>query len=160
VCTGNGGAELGSSELRLFWWLFIVSPAPPLCCFCHTWVYTCACREWFFNLSHEVLNPMYCLFQYASQNNYTLQINPASSVNPDHLLYFQFIGRFIAMVVFSICPFHCVAYYAAALPPERPTYALHPICLSVCPVSKMENHTMFKLTWEKNFQGGSRVVSA
>jgi len=58
-------------------------------------------REWFFNLSHEVLNPMYCLFQYASQNNYTLQINPASSVNPDHLLYFQFIGRFIAMVSFK-----------------------------------------------------------
>lgn len=57
-------------------------------------------REWFFNLSHEVLNPMYCLFQYASQNNYTLRINPASSVNPDHLLYFQFIGRFIALVRF------------------------------------------------------------
>jgi len=60
----------------------------------------CVYREWFFNLSHEVLNPMYCLFQYASQNNYTLQINPASSVNPDHLLYFQFVGRFIAMVVY------------------------------------------------------------
>ena len=55
-------------------------------------------REWFFNVSHDVLNPMYCLFQYANNNNYGLQINPASSVNPDHLMYFQFIGRFIAMV--------------------------------------------------------------
>lgn len=55
-------------------------------------------REWFFMLSHEVLNPMYCLFEYAGKNNYSLQINPASSVNPDHLLYFRFIGRFIAMV--------------------------------------------------------------
>lgn len=55
-------------------------------------------REWFFLLSHEVLNPMYCLFEYAGKNNYCLQINPASSINPDHLTYFRFIGRFIAMV--------------------------------------------------------------
>ena len=27
-------------------------------------------REWFFLLSHEVLNPMYCLFEYANKNNY------------------------------------------------------------------------------------------
>lgn len=60
-------------------------------------------REWFFLLSHEVLNPMYCLFMYAGNNNYSLQINPASFVNPDHLKYFEYIGRFIAMVGFSIC---------------------------------------------------------
>lgn len=53
-------------------------------------------------LSHEVLNPMYCLFEYANKSNYSLQINPASYVNPDHLLYFKFIGRFIAMVMFTI----------------------------------------------------------
>lgn len=41
---------------------------------------------------------MYCLFEYAGKNNYCLQINPASSINPDHLTYFRFIGRFIAMV--------------------------------------------------------------
>lgn len=57
-----------------------------------------SCREWFFLLSHEVLNPMYCLFEYAGKNNYCLQINPASTINPDHLSYFCFIGRFIAMV--------------------------------------------------------------
>ncbi|KAL8612403.1 hypothetical protein ACOMHN_008388 [Nucella lapillus] len=57
-------------------------------------------REWFFHLSHDVLNPMYCLFEYASNSNYSLQINPASSVNPDHLLYFRFIGRFIAMALY------------------------------------------------------------
>uniref|UniRef100_A0A183IUA2 HECT-type E3 ubiquitin transferase n=1 Tax=Soboliphyme baturini TaxID=241478 RepID=A0A183IUA2_9BILA len=54
-------------------------------------------REWFFLLSHDVLNPMYCLFEYAGKNKYSLQINPASFVNPDHLKYFTFIGRFIAM---------------------------------------------------------------
>ncbi|ALC40300.1 Su-dx- [Drosophila busckii] len=57
-------------------------------------------REWFFLLSHEVLNPMYCLFEYANKNNYSLQINPASYVNPDHLQYFNFIGRFIAMALY------------------------------------------------------------
>jgi hypothetical protein len=57
-------------------------------------------REWFFRLSHEVLNPMYCLFEYANKNNYYLQINPASSINPDHLLYFRFIGRFVAMALY------------------------------------------------------------
>uniref|UniRef100_A0A674JWZ3 HECT-type E3 ubiquitin transferase n=1 Tax=Terrapene triunguis TaxID=2587831 RepID=A0A674JWZ3_9SAUR len=55
-------------------------------------------REWFFLLSHEVLNPMYCLFEYVGKDNYCLQINPASYINPDHLKYFRFIGRFIAMV--------------------------------------------------------------
>lgn len=57
-------------------------------------------REWFFLLSHEVLNPMYCLFMYAGNSNYSLQINPASFINPDHLKYFEYIGRFIAMALF------------------------------------------------------------
>lgn len=57
-------------------------------------------REWFFLLSHEALNPMYCLFMYAGANNYSLQINPASFINPDHLKYFEYIGRFIAMALF------------------------------------------------------------
>ena len=43
---------------------------------------------------------MYCLFEYANKNNYSLQINPASYVNPDHLHYFKFIGRFIAMALY------------------------------------------------------------
>lgn len=74
------------------WWLELmyVHTHSNVVCFCH--------REWFFLLSHEVLNPMYCLFEYAGKDNYCLQINPASSINPDHLKYFKFIGRFIAMV--------------------------------------------------------------
>lgn len=43
---------------------------------------------------------MYCLFEYANKNNYSLQINAASYVNPDHLQYFKFIGRFIAIALF------------------------------------------------------------
>lgn len=75
----------GSVILILFYFFWLIN-------------YVFVFREWFFLLSHEVLNPMYCLFEYANKNNYSLQINPASYVNPDHLLYFKFIGRFIAMV--------------------------------------------------------------
>eukprot|EP00051_Salpingoeca_urceolata_P010307 m.125724 g.125724 ORF g.125724 m.125724 type:complete len:665 (+) comp16658_c1_seq1:1298-3292(+) len=57
-------------------------------------------REWFFLLSHEMLNPMYCLFEYANPNNYSLQINPASFVNPEHLTYFRFVGRVVAMAIY------------------------------------------------------------
>lgn len=39
-------------------------------------------REWLYLLSHEMLNPQYGLFQYSREDNYTLQINPDSSVNP------------------------------------------------------------------------------
>lgn len=58
-------------------------------------------REWYFMLSREVMNPMYCLFEYSGgTGSYTLQINPASYVNPDHLEYFRFIGRVVAMALY------------------------------------------------------------
>jgi len=57
-------------------------------------------REWFFMLSREIMNPMYCLFEYSGVNSYNLQVNPASYINPDHLEYFRFIGRVIAMALY------------------------------------------------------------
>ncbi|KAK7079920.1 E3 ubiquitin-protein ligase smurf2, partial [Halocaridina rubra] len=57
-------------------------------------------REWLYLLSHEMLNPYYGLFQYSRDDIYTLQINPDSSVNPEHLSYFHFVGRVIGMAVF------------------------------------------------------------
>ena len=57
-------------------------------------------REWLYLLSHEMLNPYYGLFQYSRDDIYTLQINPDSSVNPDHLSYFHFVGRIIGMALF------------------------------------------------------------
>ena len=75
-------------------------------------------REWFFNLSHQMLNPMYCLFEYAGDHNYTLQVNPASGVNPEHLTYFKFVGRIIAMVsarvaisTYSTCTCMCTQVF-------------------------------------------------
>jgi E3 ubiquitin-protein ligase NEDD4 len=40
-------------------------------------------REWFFLLSHEMFNPSYGLFEYSAHDNYTLQINLTSGVNPE-----------------------------------------------------------------------------
>lgn len=57
-------------------------------------------REFFFLLSHDMFNPFYCLFEYSSHDNYTLQINPHSSINPEHLNYFKFIGRVVGLGVF------------------------------------------------------------
>jgi len=57
-------------------------------------------REWFFLLSHEIFNPSYGLFEYSAHDNYTLQINPNSSINPDHLSYFKFIGRVLGLAIF------------------------------------------------------------
>ncbi|KAK2465343.1 hypothetical protein APHAL10511_002697 [Amanita phalloides] len=57
-------------------------------------------REWFFLLSHEVFDPSYGLFQYSAHDNYTLQINPVSGINPDHLSYFKFIGRIVGLAIF------------------------------------------------------------
>lgn len=57
-------------------------------------------REFFFLLSHEMFDPQYCLFEYSAHDSYTLQINPVSYVNPEHLNYFMFIGRVIGMSIF------------------------------------------------------------
>jgi len=57
-------------------------------------------REWFFLLSHDMFNPSYGLFEYSTHDNYTLQINPASAINPDHLTYFKFIGRCLGLAIF------------------------------------------------------------
>ena len=57
-------------------------------------------REFFFLLSHEMFNPFYCLFEYSAHDNYTLQINPNSGINPEHLNYFKFIGRVLGLAIF------------------------------------------------------------
>lgn len=59
-----------------------------------------ALSEFFFLLSHEMFNPFYCLFEYSAHDNYTLQINPHSGVNPEHLNYFKFIGRVVGLAIF------------------------------------------------------------
>jgi E3 ubiquitin-protein ligase NEDD4 len=48
-----------------------------------------------------MFNPFYGLFEYSAHDNYTLQINPHSGVNPEHLNYFKFIGRVVGLAIFN-----------------------------------------------------------
>ncbi|KAI8866511.1 HECT-domain-containing protein [Ramicandelaber brevisporus] len=57
-------------------------------------------REFFFLLSKEIFNPFYGLFEYSAADTYTMQINPASGINPEHLNYFKFIGRVMGLAIF------------------------------------------------------------
>ena len=58
-------------------------------------------RDWFHNLSTELFNPYYGLFEYSANDVYTLQINPDSGLcNNQHLDWFHFIGRIIGMGIF------------------------------------------------------------
>ncbi|SAM01374.1 hypothetical protein [Absidia glauca] len=75
-------------------------------------------REYFFLLSHEMFNPFYCLFEYSAHDNYTLQINPHSGINPEHLNYFKFIGRVVGLSIFHrrfLDAFFIVSFYKMIL---------------------------------------------
>jgi E3 ubiquitin-protein ligase NEDD4 len=90
-----------------------------LACLCLSGSYTNTdYREFFFLLSHEMFNPFYCLFEYSAHDNYTLQINPASGVNPEHLNYFKFIGRCLGLGIFHrrfLDAYFIVAFYKMIL---------------------------------------------
>ncbi|KAI5480937.1 putative e3 ubiquitin-protein ligase hula protein [Pseudohyphozyma bogoriensis] len=57
-------------------------------------------REFFFLLSHAIFDPSFCLFENTNKGNYTLMFNPNSGVNPEHLDYFNFIGRAVGLAIF------------------------------------------------------------
>lgn len=57
-------------------------------------------REWLYLLSHEMLNPIYGLFQYSRDDVYTLQINPDSAINPVSLWKFFFFYLFLFLSFF------------------------------------------------------------
>jgi len=56
-------------------------------------------RDFFYQISQEIGNPNYSLFKYSSTNSYELEINPMSSINPEHLNYFRFIGRIMGLAI-------------------------------------------------------------
>jgi hypothetical protein len=57
-------------------------------------------REWFYMISHEVFQPSYSLFEYTHSDDYKLVISPSSAADSDQLLYFQFVGRVLALAIF------------------------------------------------------------
>ncbi|CAG0909380.1 unnamed protein product, partial [Cyprideis torosa] len=52
-------------------------------------------REWYVVISREIFNPMYALFTTSPGDRVTYMINSSSYINPNHLLYYKFIGRVI-----------------------------------------------------------------
>jgi len=65
-----------------------------------------------------MFNPFYCLFEYSAHDNYTLQINPHSGINPEHLNYFKFIGRVLGLAIFHrrfVDAFFTVSFYKMIL---------------------------------------------
>eukprot|EP01061_Rhynchopus_euleeides_P025700 TRINITY_DN4174_c0_g1_i2.p1 TRINITY_DN4174_c0_g1~~TRINITY_DN4174_c0_g1_i2.p1 ORF type:complete len:1013 (+),score=509.00 TRINITY_DN4174_c0_g1_i2:269-3040(+) len=57
-------------------------------------------REWFQVLAKEMFNPDYALFIPSEEGN-TFQPNPNSSINQEHLSYFNFVGRVVGLAVYS-----------------------------------------------------------
>ncbi|KAJ1675494.1 E3 ubiquitin-protein ligase tom1, partial [Spiromyces aspiralis] len=56
-------------------------------------------REWFQELSREMFNPDYALFKPSTGDKITYQPNSQSWANPDHLMYFKFVGRVIGKAI-------------------------------------------------------------
>jgi len=57
-------------------------------------------RDFFYQISKEIGNVNYSLFKYPHNNSYELEINPNSNIEPNHLIYFNFIGRIIGLAIF------------------------------------------------------------
>lgn len=55
-------------------------------------------REWFDEISKELFDPNNALFLFCHDG--TLQPNPHSGINNDHLSYFRFAGRVIALAIY------------------------------------------------------------
>ncbi|GAO46185.1 hypothetical protein G7K_0422-t1 [Saitoella complicata NRRL Y-17804] len=58
-------------------------------------------REWFQVLARQMFNPDYALFTPVSSDSTTFHPNQTSGVNPEHLLFFKFIGRIIGKALYD-----------------------------------------------------------
>ncbi|KAI8810926.1 hypothetical protein BJ742DRAFT_675473 [Cladochytrium replicatum] len=58
-------------------------------------------REWFTVLARQMFNPDYALFKPSAADRVTYQPNRFSGINPDHLLYFKFVGRIIGKAIYD-----------------------------------------------------------
>ena len=58
-------------------------------------------REWFQVLSRQMFNPDYALFIPVASDRTTFHPNKLSTVNPEHLMFFKFIGRIIGKALYE-----------------------------------------------------------
>lgn len=60
-------------------------------------------KEWYHVLCAEIFNPNYALFVKSFDKSGVYQPNKYSFWNPDHLMYFKFIGRFVGKAIIDRC---------------------------------------------------------
>eukprot|EP01050_Picozoa_sp_SAG11_P011254 SAG11_NODE_1179_length_5597_cov_3.257184_2_plen_591_part_00 len=58
-------------------------------------------REFYTALTHAFVDPSPALFTHSADSDYTYQINPLSGINPEHLQYFELLGKVIAKSIFD-----------------------------------------------------------
>ncbi|KAI9791822.1 MAG: hypothetical protein M1816_003367 [Peltula sp. TS41687] len=58
-------------------------------------------REWFQVLSRQMFNPDYALFTPVASDRTTFHPNRLSAVNPEHYMFFKFIGRIIGKALYE-----------------------------------------------------------
>ncbi|XP_075258712.1 E3 ubiquitin-protein ligase NEDD4-like [Convolutriloba macropyga] len=80
-------------------------------------------REWFQDISRQMFDPYYGLFEYSAFDSYSLQINPHSQLccGDQHLKYFAFVGRVCGMAVYHgklIDGYFVKSFYKALLGKE------------------------------------------
>ncbi|KAF2096815.1 hypothetical protein NA57DRAFT_42813 [Rhizodiscina lignyota] len=58
-------------------------------------------REWFQVLAKQMFNADYALFNQVASDRTTFHPNPTSEINPEHLMFFRFIGRIIGKALYE-----------------------------------------------------------
>ena len=58
-------------------------------------------REWFQALAKQMFDANYALFNPVASDRTTFHPNPMSSINPEHLTFFKFIGRIIGKALYE-----------------------------------------------------------
>lgn len=58
-------------------------------------------REWFQSISRQMFNADYALFVPVASDRTTFHPNRLSSINPEHLMFFKFIGRIIGKALYE-----------------------------------------------------------
>ncbi|KAF1851993.1 uncharacterized protein K460DRAFT_401991 [Cucurbitaria berberidis CBS 394.84] len=58
-------------------------------------------REWFQSISRQMFNADYALFVPVASDRTTFHPNRLSSINPEHLMFYKFIGRIIGKALYE-----------------------------------------------------------
>ncbi|MCJ1384030.1 hypothetical protein MMC17_007145 [Xylographa soralifera] len=64
-------------------------------------------REWFQVMSRQMFNADYALFIPVASDRTTFHPNKSSHINPEHLMFFKFIGRVIGKALYESRPLDC-----------------------------------------------------